>query len=191
MRAGGARGHGFAPRAIPRARLAAVIAILLAALVLWRHEAKSGATAAAIHREPLFGGAAAALDRQPAGTRVATFGDQWIFPSFGARDHLAPVRLDGDGRVATRPIGDAMQPGPLAADSQRFVANLRASGVDLVVVVHLPHPGRSPARPGQEAALNGTPGARLAYRNDAVTIWHIDGGKPRSSATAAPAPGGR
>jgi hypothetical protein len=178
-RAGSTFSGSVAPRQSPptprHGRSGAAMAILLAALVLWRHDAKSAATAAAIHREPLLGGAAAALDRHPAGTRVAVFGDQWVFPSFGALGHLTPVRLDGDGRVATGLIGDAMQPGPLTSDPQAFVANLRAARVGLVVVLHLPHPGRSPERPGQEAALKNAIGVRLAYRNDAVTVWTIEG----------------
>jgi hypothetical protein len=168
-----------APRrwgAVPgrRSMAAAAVALLLTALVLVRHGAKSAATAAAIHGEPLFGAAAAVLDRQPAGARVAIFGDQWVFPAFGARDHLTPVRLDGQGRVATGAVGDAMQPGPLAAEPSAFAANLRAAGVDVVVVVHLPHPGRSPARPSQEAALAQDGGIRLAHRDGAVTIWTVD-----------------
>jgi hypothetical protein len=50
--------------------------LIAAALGAWWHGAKSAATAAASHREPLFGAASAALDRLPDGTRVAVFGDQ-------------------------------------------------------------------------------------------------------------------
>lgn len=155
------------------APIALVTAVLIApALGTWQHGAKSAATAAAIHREPLFGAAAAALDRLPDGTRVAVFGDQWIYPAFGDRYHLVPVRLDGDGRIATGPIGDAMEPGPLTVDAPTLRQNLTASRVDVVVVVHLPHPGRSPEWPQQHRALE-TLGARLLHRDAAVAIWTL------------------
>jgi hypothetical protein len=146
--------------------------VVVAALGAWQHGAKSAATAAAIHREPLFGAAAAALDRLPDGTRVAVFGDQWIYPAFGDRHHLVPVRLDGDGRIATRPIGDAMEPGPLTVDAPTLWQNLTASRVDVVVVVHLPHPGRSPEWPQQHGALEAL-GTRLLHRDGAVAIWAL------------------
>jgi hypothetical protein len=144
--------------------------LIAAALGAWQHGAKSAATSAAIHREPLFGAAAAALDRLPDGTRVAVFGDQWIYPTFGDRYHLVPVRLDGDGRIATRPVGDAMEPGPLTVDAPTLWENLTASRVDVVAVVHLPHPGRSPEWPQQHHALEAL-GARLLHRDGAVAIW--------------------
>ena len=140
---------------------------------MWQHGAKSAATAAAFHREPLFGAAAAALDRLPDGTRVAVFGDQWIYPAFGDRYHLVPIRLDGDGRIATRPIGDAMDPGPLTVDAPTLWENLTASRVDVVAVVHLPHPGRSPEWPQQHRALEAL-GARLLHRDGAVAIWTLN-----------------
>ncbi len=146
--------------------------LIAAALGAWHHGAKSAATAAAIHREPLFGAAAAALDRLPDGTRVAVFGDQWVYPTFGDRYHLVPVRLDGDGRIATRPVGDAMEPGPLTVDAPTLRENLTASRVDVVVVVHLPHPGRSPEWPQQHSALEAL-GTRLLHRNEAVVIWAL------------------
>jgi hypothetical protein len=145
-------------------------AAVLAAILVGSHADKAAATAAAIHHEPLFGAAAAMLDRQPAGTRVAVFGDQWIYPAFGDRDHLVPVRLDGDGRIATAPVGDAMTPGPLTVDAAVFARNLEASRVDVVAVVHLPHPGRSPEWPAQQRALAAA-GARLLHRDGAVAIW--------------------
>src|SRR5207249_10133079 len=75
-------------------RVALVIGVLIAAaLGAWRHAEKSAATAAAFHREPLFGAAASALDGLPDSTRIAVFGDQWIYPAFGDRYHLVPVRL--------------------------------------------------------------------------------------------------
>src|SRR5262249_58197874 len=49
----------------------AVGALVVAALVVGVHGTKATATAAAFHQEPLFGRAAAVLDRQPAGARVA------------------------------------------------------------------------------------------------------------------------
>src|SRR5207247_196972 len=84
---------------------------------------------------------AAGAGRQPPGKRIAVFGARWIYPAFGDRHHLHPVRLDRDGRVASLPIADAMDPGDLTVDAPTFRSNLGASAVDLVVVVHLPHPG--------------------------------------------------
>ena len=157
-------------------RLATVVLVtgmlIAAALAAWRQGEKSAATAAAFHREPLFGAAASALDRLPDGTRVAVFGDQWIYPTFGDRYHLVPVRLDGDGRIATHPVGDAMDPGPLTVDAPTLLANLTASRVDVVAVVHLPHPGRSPDWPQQHRALE-TLGARLLHRDGVVAIWTL------------------
>src|SRR5262249_48972369 len=111
----------------------AVGALVAAALLLGVHNTKATATAPAFHQEPLIGRTAEGLERQPAGARVAVFGDQWIYPTFGARHHLRPVRLDGDGRIATGPILDAMAPGPLTVDPAAFRASLRASGIDIVV----------------------------------------------------------
>src|SRR2546426_3531837 len=149
-------------------RLATVVLVtgmlIAAALAAWRQGEKSAATAAAFHREPLFGAAASALDRLPDGTRVAVFGDQWIYPAFGDRYHLVPVRLDGNGRIATSPVGDAMAPGPLTVDAPTLRENLTASPADVVAVVHLPHPGRSPDWPQQHRALE-TLGARLLHRD--------------------------
>src|SRR5204863_221206 len=99
----------------PRA-YAALAVLALVGLAGW-HGPKTAATAASIYTEPLFGAAAAVLYRQPLGMRVAVFGDQWVYPAFGARDHLVPLRLDRDGRVAARPIGDAMEPGDLTVDA--------------------------------------------------------------------------
>jgi hypothetical protein len=132
------------------------------------------ATAAAFHREPLFGAAASVLDRLPDGTRVAVFGDQWIYPAFGDRYHLVPLRLDGDGHIAKGPVGDAMEPGPLTVDAPTLWENLRASRVDVVAIVHLPHPGRSPEWPRQHRALEAL-GARLLHRDGAVAIWTLSG----------------
>jgi hypothetical protein len=146
--------------------------LIAAALGAWHHGAKAAATAAGFHREPLFGAAAAALDRLPDGTRVAVFGDQWIYPTFGDRYHLIPIRLDGDGRLATKPVGDAMEPGPLTVDAPTLWENLTASRVDVVTVVHLPHPGRSPEWPPQHHALEAL-GARLLHRDGAVAIWTL------------------
>jgi hypothetical protein len=162
------------PRAGRRLAPAALATGLLiaAALGAWRHAAKSAATAAEFHREPLFGVAAAALDRLPEGTRVAVFGDQWIYPALGDCYHLVPIRLDGDGRIATRPVGDAMEPGPLTVGAPTLRENLAASRVDVVAVVHLPHPGRSPEWPQQHRALEAL-GARLLHRDGAVAVWAL------------------
>jgi hypothetical protein len=154
--------------------MATAVALLFWGAVLWRHDAKAAATGEAFYRERFFGAAAAVLDRQPPGTRVAVFGDQWVFLTFGARDHLVPVRLDHDGRVATVPIANAMTQGDLATDPATFLANLRAAGVRVVVVLHLPHPGRAPQWPTQQAALEASPAARLLYRGEAVAVWAID-----------------
>jgi hypothetical protein len=162
--------HRAGRRLAPVALVTGVL--IAAALGAWWHGAKSAATAAAFHREPLFGAAAAVLDRLPDGTRVGVFGDQWIYPAFGDRYHLVPVRLDGDGRIATRPVGDAMAPGPLTVDAPTLWKNLTASRADVVAVVHLPHPGRSPEWPPQHRALEGL-GARLLHRDGAVAIWTL------------------
>ena len=159
--------------AIRPVALAACAVVLIGALVLWRHEVKAGATAAAIYGERFFGGAARVLDGQPPGTRVAVYGDQSVFLTAGARNHLEPVRLDRDGKLATAPIADAMEPGELGVDPPTFVSNLRAAGVRLVVVVHLPHPGRSVERPSQERALEASGAARLLSRGEAVAVWAL------------------
>jgi hypothetical protein len=148
-------------------------ALVLAAIIAGTHGAKAAATKTAFHREPLFGAAAAVLDRQPPGTRVAVFGDQWIYPTFGDRTHLRPVRLDRDGHVATAPIGDAMEPGDLTVDPPTFRENLRASAIDVVVMVRQPHPGRPSSLPAQHTALEATPDARLLHRDRAVAIWRL------------------
>ena len=150
------------------------LALVGAAVVVGWHGAKAAATAAYCHREPLFGAVVAVLDRQPSGARVAVFGDQWIYPAFGDRDHLQPVRLDGDGRVATSPIGDAMEPGGLTVDPPTFRANLAAAGVSVVVAVRLPHPGRSSDLPAQHAALEAIGDARLLHRDAAAAVWRLD-----------------
>lgn len=137
------------------------------------HGTKVAATTAFIHREPLFGAVVAVLDRQPSGARVAVFGDQWIYPTFGDRNHLQPVRVDGDGRVATRPIGDAMEPGALTVDPATLRANLAASGVSLVVAVRLPHPGRPSELPAQHAALETISDAHLLHRDAAAAVWRL------------------
>ena len=148
-------------------------ALALSGVVAVWHGAKATATAAAIHGEPLFGAAAAVLDAQPAGARVAVFGDQWIYPAFGARHHLVPIRLDRDGHVATRAIGAAMEPGELTVDPVTFRANLRASRIQIVVVLRQPHPGRTDERPSQERALQAE-GARLLHRDRAVAIFALE-----------------
>lgn len=158
-----------------RGRLLVLGALALAGAVGvagW-HDAKTAATTAFIHREPPFGAVAAVLDRQPSGARVAVFGDQWIYPAFGDRNHLQPVRVDGDGRVATSPIGDAMEPGALTVDPATLRANLAASGVSVVVAVRLPHPGRSSELPAQHAALETISDAHLLHRDAAAAVWRL------------------
>jgi len=83
------------------------------------------------------------------------------------------VRLTGDGEIATMPVADAMTPGPLNVHPYRFRVNLAAAKIGIVVVVHLPHPGRSPQWPSQAAALEMVGGARLIYRDRAVGIWRL------------------
>jgi hypothetical protein len=164
-------------RPIGGAVAAGLCAIAVAAgFVLWRHEGKSAATSRAIHDERFFGGAARALDALPPGTRVGVFGDQSVFLAAGGRHDLDPVRLDRDGRLGSAPVGDAMEPGELTAPPETFVENLTASGVRVVVVVYLPHPGRSGARPSQERALEAAAGARILYRGEAATVWEIRDG---------------
>ena len=156
------------------ARVAAAVCVLvIASGVAGLHRMKAEATAASLYREPLYGSAAAVLDRQPVGTRVAVYGDQWIYPVFGARHHLVPVRVDGNGRVATTPIGDAMKPGPLTVDPYTFRRNLATAYIGLVVVVQMPHPGRPPDWPEQAGALENMRGTRLIYRDRAVGIWKL------------------
>lgn len=148
-------------------------ALLLAVVIAGTHGSKAAATRTALHREPLFGAAAAVLDGLPPGTRVAVFGDQWIYPTFGDRTHLRPIRLDRDGRVATAPIADAMEPGDLTVALATFRANLRASAIDVVVLVRQPHPGRASGLPTQHTALESTPDARLLHRDDAAAVWRL------------------
>jgi len=157
---------------VRRAAPVVVAVAALVAVVLATHQRKATATGAAFHLEPLFGRAATVLDAEPPG-QVAVFGDQWIYPAFGERRHLVPVRLDRDGRVARAPIGDAMEPGEPTVDPRTLRANLDAAGIGLVVVVHSPHPGRSPERPGQHAALASQPDARLLYEDSGVAIWRL------------------
>jgi hypothetical protein len=158
------------------------------AIIIWSHDAKTAAGSAAFYREPLFGAAAAVLDRQPAGTRVAVFGDQWVYPAFGDRLHLRPVRLDRDGDVATRPIADTMEPGDRTVDPAVFRSKLAAAGVAVVVVVHQPHPGRSASFPTQHAALEAAADARLLYRDPAVAIWQLGPRQATPSGSDPPPP---
>ena len=157
----------------PVAVAAAAGSLALAVLVTTWHRPKAVATEAAVHREPLIGAAAVVLDAEPPGTRVAIFGDQWVYPTFGARHHLEPVRLDGDGRLAAAPIGAAYEPGDLAVDPPTFRANLARSGVAIVVVLRLPHPGRSPRWPTQTAALDAVADVRVLYRNAWLGVWRV------------------
>jgi hypothetical protein len=168
-----ARRNAWPRRTLRHAAVATGAVAMTVAVVVWAHDTKATATGAAILGDPLFGGAAAVLDRQPPGTRVAVFGDQWVYPTFGDRHQLRPVRLDRDGRVASAPIGDEMAPQSVSVDPSIFRANLRASGIGVVVVVHQPHPGRSAERPSQHAALEAAADARLLYRDRAVAVWKL------------------
>jgi hypothetical protein len=176
------------PGISPNALVAAAMALIIMGTVLWRHDAKARTTSQAFYRERFFGAAAAALDRYPPGTRLAVFGDQWVFPTFGAGDHLVPLRLDRDGRLARGPVGDAMQPGDLRVSAATFLANMKAAGIDTVVVVHLPHPGRSADWPAQQRALESSASARLVFRGEAVAVWALGEGPTSRSASAASRP---
>ncbi len=173
-------------RLAPNAILAATLVLVIMGTVFWRHDAKVRTTSQAFYQESFFGEAAGALDRHWPGTRVAVFGDQWIFPTFGAGDHLVSVRLDRDGRLATVSVGDAMEPGDLRVNAPTFLANLKAAGIDTVVVVHLPHPGRPADWPAQQRALESSPSARLIVRGEAVAVWTLGEGS-----TSHRAPAGR
>ena len=158
-----------------RAVVAAAVAmtIVVAGFVVLLHARKAVTTGAALVAEPLFGGALAALAAEPPGTRVAVFGDQWIYPAFGPRHDLHPVRLDRDGRPASTPIGDDMAPAGVSVDPATFRANLRAAGIRIVVVVHQPHPGRAAAWPSQHAALEASGDARLIHRDRSTVVWKL------------------
>jgi hypothetical protein len=162
-----------------RLRVIGMVAAILvgAAIIAWSHDAKVAAGRAAFYREPLFGAAAAVLDRQPPGTRLAVFGDQWVYPAFGDRLHLRPVRLDADGSVATSPIAGAMEPGERTVAPAAFRARLEAERVDLVVVVRQPHPGRPAGLPAQHAALEAAGDAELLHLDRAVAIWRVGTGR--------------
>jgi hypothetical protein len=156
-----------------RAVAMGVTAVVVTGVVAATHGEKASATRDALYGEPLFGAAAAVLDRQRPGSRVAVFGDQWIYPIFGDRAHLRPVRLDKNGRLATTDIGAAMEPGDLTVDPATFARNLRASAIDLVVLVRQPHPGRPPDLPPQHTALQTTPDAHLLHQDRAIALWRI------------------
>ena len=156
-----------------RALALGAIGMGLVAIVVGRHDAKAAATADAVYRESLFGATVAVLDQQPAGTRVAMFGDQWVYPLFGAREHLLPVRLDGDGRLADPRMGATYRPGSLTADPATFRANLADAGIGIVVILHLPHPGRSADWPTQHAALEKLADAKLLHRDGAAAVWRL------------------
>jgi len=67
-----------------------------------------------------------------------------------------------------------MAPGPLTVDPAAFRANLRASRIDIVVVIHLPHPGRSLEWPTQQDVLESLGNAVLLHRDRAVAVWTVD-----------------
>ncbi len=161
----------------PATRAAVVVpsalVVIVGAFFVCAHGRKAAATGAALVAEPFFGAALAVLGEQPAGTRVAVFGDQWIYPAFGPRHDLRPVRLDGDGRLASAPIGDEMAPARPTVDPATFRANLRAAGIGVVVVVHQPHPGRAADWPSQHAALEGSADTSLLHRDRAAAVWRL------------------
>src|SRR5439155_1342921 len=108
----------------------------------------------------------------------------------GARPLKRTFRLQRDGslraqaELVARPVGDAMDPGPLTVDPPTLWKNLTASRIDVVAVTHLPHPGRSPEWPQQHHALEAL-GARLLHRDGAVAVLTgadlvADGLKPMS-----------
>src|SRR5207302_1139885 len=81
-------------------------ALTLGGLVAISHDAKATATAAAIHRDPLFGAAARVLDEQSAGTRgpirrATEPGDR---PP-GPRRRPPPPSRPRDGHLRARAIG--------------------------------------------------------------------------------------
>jgi len=165
------RSRWLTPRRRPLALLLA--ALVVGGFVATRHQAKATATADAIVHDPLFGATTAALDRLVPGTRVAVFGDQWIYPAFGDHGKLRPVRTDADGRPATAPVGDAMDPGDLTVDAATFRANLAAADIGAVVIVHLPHPGRSATWPTQDAALRTLADAHVLHRDFDAAVWQL------------------
>jgi hypothetical protein len=67
-----------------------------------------------------------------------------------------------------------MMQGDVTVDPATFVSNLAAARVGIVLVLYLPHPGRSLQWPTQEAALEASAFARLLYRGEAVAVWAID-----------------
>jgi hypothetical protein len=181
-----ARLPGFATASVRVRVLAVGVGVMaVTAIIVWSHDAKTTASRVAFYGEPLFGAAAAVLDRQPAGTRLAVFGDQWIYPAFGDRFHLRPVRLDRDGDVATAPIADAMEPGDRTVDPAAFRSRLDASGVGLVVIVRQPHPGRSASFPTQHAGLESAADVQLLHRDRAVAIWRLAAGAATAARPAA------
>ena len=66
-----------------------------------------------------------------------------------------------------------MEPGELTVDPTTFRANLRDSGVQVVVMLRQPHPGRAGERPTQEIALQSLPDARLLHHDRATTIFAL------------------
>jgi len=81
-----------------------------------------------------------------------------------------------------------MDPGDLRVSGPTFLANMKAAGIDAVVVVHLPHPGRSAEWPAQRSALEASLGARLISEGEAVAVWALEEGPPSRSASAAARP---
>jgi hypothetical protein len=66
-----------------------------------------------------------------------------------------------------------MEPGELTVAPATFRANLRESGVRVVVVLRQPHPGRAGERPTQEIALQALPDAHLLHHDRATTIFAL------------------
>ena len=139
-----------------------------------RHGAKAAATAAAVHREPLFGAAAAVLDRQPAGTRVAVFGDQWIYPAFGARHHLGRSGSTATGASPRARSATRWSPGDLTSTRATFARTSRAAGSRRRRRrCTCPHPAVRRSGPPQHAALEALGDARLLHRDRAVAVWSL------------------
>ena len=64
----------------------------------------------------------------------------------------------------------------MTVEAATFLANLREAGIGIVVVLHLPHPGRSPEWPGQRAmlvAVGADAGVRRVFGADAVEVWAV------------------
>jgi hypothetical protein len=66
-----------------------------------------------------------------------------------------------------------MTPGPLTVDPWTLRRNLATAYIGIVVIMQMPHPGRSPEWPPQATALENVRGTRLLYRDSAIGIWKL------------------